>query len=1551
MIMKTKQNLKLKAGRLGKWIFLVVCAAMVLTAMTPAIGICAWCYPDNDGDGYGDKYATRVSRPSCGLGWSSNKTDCNDSNEDIHPGAAEICDGADNDCDGSTDEGAIGNTYYRDADGDGYGTPGTTIKRCTQPAGYVTDNTDCNDSKAAIHPGAADNTCDAVDNDCDGTKDEDATGNTYYRDADGDTYGDPDNTINACTRPTGYVTNNTDCNDGNAAIKPGANDNTCNGVDNDCDGSIDENAPRITYYQDADADGYGNASITQSACSQPTGYVTNATDCNDGDAAIHPGSNDNTCNGVDENCSGAPDENAPKITYYFDGDGDGYGNPSLSVLSSSCATPAGYVTNNTDCNDGSASIHPGVDEICDGQDNNCVDGVDENFITNTYYRDMDGDTYGDSSSHMNLCAPSGEYNVTDISEPDCDDHDPNVHPAAYDDCGNGIDEDCSGADRVCGGMENVCANLADAPLETQVEAPPPIVMLLMDDSGSMNYDVLCPEEGGEFRGYTSYGSVTKYWQSQFAGYNGVYYNPQMDYVPWPDSFSTEYDDADPDYPRSHPNVSTSPRELNSQFLSFDGVSVRWAHYYVWSTTGNCPYLINIEGSGGSYSLTYYKVDACLNGACSESKSYVNDYVLTATPPADVAVTGKTPAEVRQNFANWYQYYRTRRLTAVASIGNMVNTVEDVQIGLHAINRSINLIVPRLVNTYRGQILDDLYDVGASGYTPLQRGLWEVGQFYMGNVTEKPSPYSSEEGGECQQAYTIMMTDGYWNQSFSSVGNADGAVNTDQINGFDGGEFADNVSNTVADTAMYFYERDLNPDLENMVSISAKDTATHQHMVTYTISYGLAGVYNPLDYPNCPGTNCPAWPDPLTTATENKENITDLWHAAVNGRGAFMEATNAMQLAYALTNMMQDVSQRQGSGASVAVNSHELKEGTRMYQGTYNSAGWTGDLRAYDINTDGTVNQTPAWSAAAILDARVTASGHEDRDIFTMGASGGIAFTSANITSLTTAQRNFLGEDATARANLVNFIRGDYSKDKNHNGGLRSRITRLSDIVHSEPKYVNGYLYAGANDGMLHVFNAADGQEVFAYIPSFVYPNLEELSNPDYTHRYFVDSTPFLGYFGSDVLLISGLGKGGKGYFCLDVDINTPGSFTAADVKWEYPDAGSTSTEVDNMGYTFSEPVIIETETAGKLLIFGNGYDSPNAKAVLYVLDPTTGNMLKMIDTGFGGPTSSNCNGLSTPVFIDANNNGKADFAYAGDLKGNVWKFDIRGAVANWAVAYGTTVNPKPLFRALDSSGNPQPITTRLAVKGHCVKGYSGYIVVFGTGKFNSSGDYTSASTQAVYGIWDWAPEWVEEGGTGPDKYFGAFNSPSTGNLSNVFANLPGVGSKLTLLGQSQPGNPVTIDGKDWSFTSSNAITWFDVKKYLAGGYTLTDGYHVGWTFALPVSGERVVADPILWMDYVLIVSQVPADNMCTVGGTSYLTAMNSCSGKAPDGPFFDTNNDNEITDADTINDDIPNKIKLKDFITYSPTMIEDFIYFGPGESYVVDTDPSRVIFWRYLNID
>jgi len=408
-----------------------------------AVDATTWYY-DADGDAYG---IPSVSVASCSqpAGYVADGTDCNDGRSASHPGATEYCNGYDDDCDGTTDEGdsVDATIWYADADADLYGDPSVAQNACAQPAGYVADATDCDDARAATNPGASEY-CNGIDDDCDGSVDEGAAvdGTTWYADTDGDSYGDASLSQNACSQPAGYVADGTDCDDGRAATHPGASE-YCNGIDDDCDGTVDETTAvdASTWYYDADADTYGNASVSTKACTRPAGYVGDATDCNDGRAESHPGAVE-YCNGYDDDCDGTVDEAdaADAGTWYADADIDGYGNPSVST--DACSAPAGYVADNADCDDARAATNPGASEYCNGIDDDCDGTTDESSAVDagTWYRDADSDTYGNSSLSTTSCsAPSGY--VADNT--DCNDSRAATNPGAPEYC-NGIDDDCDG---------------------------------------------------------------------------------------------------------------------------------------------------------------------------------------------------------------------------------------------------------------------------------------------------------------------------------------------------------------------------------------------------------------------------------------------------------------------------------------------------------------------------------------------------------------------------------------------------------------------------------------------------------------------------------------------------------------------------------------------------------------------------------------------------------------------------------------------------------------------------------------------------------------------------------------------------------------------------------------------------------------------------------------------------------------------------------------------------------------------------------------------------
>jgi formylglycine-generating enzyme required for sulfatase activity len=297
-----------------------------------------------------------------------NDEDCDDTTAMRAPGLTETCDDLDNDCDDEVDEG-LSSTYFMDADRDGYGDAADSIESCDPGILYVTNDEDCDDTTALRAPGLTE-TCDDLDNDCDDAVDEGVL-STFYRDADGDGHGDAGTTTAACDATTDYVASSDDCDDGSAARAPSLTE-VCDGVDNDCDDEIDEGLMG-TYYFDGDGDGYGDPATETTACSTSGSYVTNDDDCDDTTALRAPGLPE-TCDGIDNDCDESVDEGLMG-TYYFDGDGDGYGDPTDSITA--CSSDGSYVTNDDDCDDADEATSPYAIEECDGKDNDCDGAIDD----------------------------------------------------------------------------------------------------------------------------------------------------------------------------------------------------------------------------------------------------------------------------------------------------------------------------------------------------------------------------------------------------------------------------------------------------------------------------------------------------------------------------------------------------------------------------------------------------------------------------------------------------------------------------------------------------------------------------------------------------------------------------------------------------------------------------------------------------------------------------------------------------------------------------------------------------------------------------------------------------------------------------------------------------------------------------------------------------------------------------------------------------------------------------------------------------------------------
>ena len=366
-------------------------------------------FADTDDDGFGDpeNWVEECDPPS---GYVSNASDCDDNAPSAYPGATEICDDIDNDCDGETDEG-LTTLWYEDADSDNWGNIDSTVDACDAPDGYVLLAGDCDDGNLNVSP-SANEICNDIDDDCDGDIDVDAIDEpNWYADSDGDGFGNDDAETRSCDAPSGYVSDNSDCDDSNPDVSPAASE-ICNDIDDDCDGAIDDNDADVldasTWYIDYDSDGFGTDWMTQSACENPSGYVEDNSDCDDTDADIYPGAEER-CNGEDDDCDGDTDEESEEFDiWYADTDGDGFGDadtttslrspPDTSKMTLiatittqiSIPTPMNSVSVDDNCDSMVDEGLLGLESDCAAAD--CLEIIESDYTVGdgSYWLDLDG---------------------------------------------------------------------------------------------------------------------------------------------------------------------------------------------------------------------------------------------------------------------------------------------------------------------------------------------------------------------------------------------------------------------------------------------------------------------------------------------------------------------------------------------------------------------------------------------------------------------------------------------------------------------------------------------------------------------------------------------------------------------------------------------------------------------------------------------------------------------------------------------------------------------------------------------------------------------------------------------------------------------------------------------------------------------------------------------------------------------------------------------------------------------------------------------------------
>jgi type IV pilus assembly protein PilY1 len=590
---------------------------------------------------------------------------------------------------------------------------------------------------------------------------------------------------------------------------------------------------------------------------------------------------------------------------------------------------------------------------------------------------------------------------------------------------------------------------------------------------------------------------------------------------------------------------------------------------------------------------------------------------------------------------------------------------------------------------------------------------------------------------------------------------------------------------------------------------------------------------------------------------------DLLHAAVNSRGGFFSAADPETFATELANVLETIADRLSSSAAVASNSTRLTSSTHLYQALFKSGDWTGQLKAFPLLAGGTIG-AEIWDAANGIPA------HGSRNIKTWSGTAGIDFNGA------------LGG---LSSDEVSYLRGDASKEVKNGGSYRNRSTRLGDIINADPHYVKnedfGYnslpgaegssysafvqgkdyrtavVYGAANDGMLHAFRASDGVELFAYVPNAVWPKLSLLTDPNYKHKYFVDGSPtawdaFVGGSWKTVLAGS-LGAGGKAVYALNV--SSPDAFGTSSVLWEFQ--GNDAAQQANMGYILGNVTVARFPDGHFWAVFGNGYESAGGKAVLFMVRVDSPSTLRMIEVG-AGPD----NGLSTPVLVDSNGDRIVDLVYAGDLKGNVWKFDTSSASsAAWASAYGAV----PLYQARDGAGNPQPITSSLEV-GLAPAGATGLMVYFGTGQYYETGDNSTTDVQTLYGI-------VDADG-------------NSGGTSGFFSGR-GALQRQSIIYEG------TVGSNDVRAVSDNTVDYSTQKGWFID--LLKPPYPPGTP-----EGERMITAPSLFNGRLLFQTIIPSISPCEYGGKSWLMQVSPATGGELPTAGFDVNGDGSFNDADQI---------------------------------------------------
>lgn len=1085
--------------------------------------------------------------------------------------------------------------------------------------------------------------------------------------------------------------------------------------------------------------------------------------------------------------------------------------------------------------------------------------------------------------------------------------------------------------------------LSNQPLVLNVTAAPNVLMIL-DNSGSMAYEVL-PDAFRDLWDYeiamrrtASTGVYMPDYEDnnifnvalRASTLNRIYYNPAVTYRPWTNADGSSYPQSPPDAAPVNPG-STSTMDLtttkNFSFRWQSNTATTFAFSSSLSPASSC-------GGSTSCSKTFSPITFFVykgTGSVYERANYYRYRIVgtdawrrdLATMAAEQAVTSftwnggitRTIAEEKNNFANWFTYARTRMNAAKGGVSYAFSTLgQNYRVGFRTINESDAsshsdfdgvdptwLDIPTegtFSDTNRSDFFTKLFAANASGNTPLRIALKNAGAYFS-----SAAPWGPDVGGaplSCRQSFSILTTDGYYNDSNTlipaTIGNADGTK---------GRPYSDTQSKTLADIAMYYYDTDLQPGIPNNVPTTSDDTNERQHMNTFGVSLGLAGALNPeTDLPRLTSGEV-SWP----STSSDSGKLDDLWHATVNGRGKFVSAADPQEFADGLKGALDTIVARTASSSNLGVSSTTLRQGSRVFQARFTSEVWNGDIWAFLVDANGAIPTTPNWIASEHIPAP------SSRNIYTRNGGTGVPFTWA---SLSTEQQAALGNSSA----VLDYTRGVRSAETNNGGSLRNRSSLIGDIVHSSPVFVaqpddfgyerfswpgastyqdyraihtnrEGMVYIAANDGLLHAFVASTGVERFAYVPSSSLAQLYQLSRPSYTHQFINDGVITVADVYDDgssptwrSVLVASTGRGGRQLYALDVtDPAIPATNAAARrVMWEYSDT--------DFGRFTGQPVVSRMNNGAWAVIVGNGYNSDQYRGFLFVINALTGELIRKIDTGTCPAGEDPCisNGLAEITPWDEDNDGDVDYIYAGDLRGNVWRFDVSTSdPASWRVSFGTDSLPQPLFRARDASGNPQAITSRIEVL--LDPKNSTRWISFGTGKFLGNTDRASTAVQTWYGMYD--------------NYANGLGTPPVSGRIDLAQRVVLVETTQTV----ETEVPANEEGAETQVTTqTTSVRVISAPGDELGGDPVTnaDGEFVrkGWYLDLvpdtgTAEGERIIFGVQTFGGAMFTTTSIPANDPCSPGGSGWFLGVNPYTGGRLNADLFASRDKVTVTSGDS----------------------------------------------------